>query len=156
VPISPHERLDHTSEPTPCELPTTRRRRDEAHDLPGGRHRGGQLPDRRRPRDPTALPPSLLTATLGAPAAGLGRIEGLSDGLAGGARLAGGGIADDRRRAQAAAGYTTTALSGLIGAATTAWQVAVLRAGTWAASAWRPRPRPGLVCVVVRKSRAHY
>jgi hypothetical protein len=56
----------------------------------------------------------------------------VSDGLAGAARLAGGAIADDpqRRRAQAVAGYTTTAvLSSLIGAATTVWQVAVLRAG---------------------------
>ena len=40
---------------------------------------------------PTALLPNLLTATLGAPAAALGLIEGLSDGLAGAARLAGGG-----------------------------------------------------------------
>ena len=50
--------------------------------------------------------------------------------------MAGGAIADDpqRRRAQAVAGYTTTAvLSSLIGAATTAWQVGVLRAGAWAA-----------------------
>jgi hypothetical protein len=36
---------------------------------------------------PTALLPNLLTATLGAPAAALGLIEGLSDGLAGAARL---------------------------------------------------------------------
>jgi hypothetical protein len=73
---------------------------------------------------PTALLPSLLTGTLGAPAAALGLIEGVSDGLAGVARLAGGAIADDpqRRRAQAVAGYTTTAvLSSLIGVATTVW-----------------------------------
>ena len=42
---------------------------------------------------PTALLPNLLTATLGAPAAALGFIEGVSDGLAGAARLAGGAIA---------------------------------------------------------------
>ena len=48
---------------------------------------------------PTALLPNLLTATLGAPAAALGLIEGLSDGLAGAARLAGGAIADDPRLA---------------------------------------------------------
>ena len=54
---------------------------------------------------PTALLPNLLTATLGAPAAALGLIEGIADGLAGAARLAGGAIADDpqRRRAQAVA-----------------------------------------------------
>ena len=44
---------------------------------------------------PTALLPNLLTVTLGAPASALGLIEGLSDGLAGAARLAGGAIADD-------------------------------------------------------------
>jgi hypothetical protein len=44
---------------------------------------------------PTALLPSLLTATLGAPAAALGLIEGIADGLAGIARLVGGAIADD-------------------------------------------------------------
>ena len=50
---------------------------------------------------PTALLPSLLTSTLGAPAAALGLIEGIADGLAGAARLAGGALADDpsRRRA---------------------------------------------------------
>jgi hypothetical protein len=71
---------------------------------------------------PTALLPNLLTVTLGAPAAALGLIEGIADGLAGAARLAGGAIADDpqRRRAVAVGGYTTTAvLSSLTGAATT-------------------------------------
>jgi len=57
---------------------------------------------------PTALLPAFLTATLGAPAAALGLIEGISDGLAGTARLAGGALADDpqRRRAAAVGGYT--------------------------------------------------
>jgi hypothetical protein len=36
---------------------------------------------------PTALLPNLLTTTLGAPAAALGLIEGVSDGLAGATRL---------------------------------------------------------------------
>ena len=44
---------------------------------------------------PTALLPSLLTSTLGAPAAALGAIEGVADGLAGAARFAGGALADD-------------------------------------------------------------
>jgi hypothetical protein len=44
---------------------------------------------------PTALLPNFLTATLGAPAAALGLIEGIADGLAGIARLVGGAIADD-------------------------------------------------------------
>src|SRR5215218_8772235 len=101
---------------------------------------------------PTALLPNLLTATLGAPAAALGLIEGISDGLAGAARLAGGAITDDpqRRRAQAIAGYTTTAiLSSLIGAATSVWQVGVLRAGAWAARGLRVPSRNALLADVV-------
>jgi MFS family permease len=101
---------------------------------------------------PTALLPNLLTATLGVPAAALGLIEGLSDGLAGAARLAGGAIADDpqRRRAQAVAGYTTTAvLSSLIGAATAVWQVGVLRAGAWAARGLRVPARNALLADIV-------
>ena len=97
---------------------------------------------------PTALLPSLLTATLGAPAATLGLIEGLADGLAGATRLAGGAIADDpqRRRTQAVAGYTTTAiLSSLIGAATTVWQVGLFRAGAWAARGLRVPARNALL-----------
>jgi MFS family permease len=101
---------------------------------------------------PTALLPNLLTVTLGAPAAALGLIEGVSDGLAGATRLAGGAIADDpqRRRVQAVAGYTTTAvLSSLIGAATTVWQVAVLRAGAWAARGLRVPARNALLADIV-------
>src|SRR5215211_5090593 len=98
---------------------------------------------------PTALLPNLLTATLGVPAAALGLIEGLSDGLAGGA------IADDprRRRAQAVAGYTTTAvLSSLIGAATAVWQVGLLRAGAWAARGLRVPARNALLADIVPAS----
>jgi MFS family permease len=101
---------------------------------------------------PTALLPNLLTATLGAPAAALGLIEGIADGLAGTARLAGGAIADDprRRRAQAVAGYTTTAvLSSLIGVATTVWQVGILRAGAWAARGLRVPARNALLADIV-------
>jgi MFS family permease len=101
---------------------------------------------------PTALLPSLLTATLGAPASALGLIEGVADGLAGVARLAGGAVADDprRRRAQAVGGYTTTAvLSSLIGAATAVWQVGVLRAGAWAARGLRVPARNALLADMV-------
>jgi sugar phosphate permease len=104
---------------------------------------------------PTALLPSFLTATLGAPAAALGLIEGLSDGLAGATRLAGGAIADDpqRRRAQAVGGYTTTAvLSSLIGAATAVWQVGVPRAGAWAARGLRVPARNALLADIVPAS----
>ncbi len=89
---------------------------------------------------PTALLPSLLTSTIGAPASALGLIEGVSDGLAGIARFGGGALADDahRRRAVAVGGCTTTAvLAAGTGFATTAWQVGLLRAGAWTASGLR-------------------
>lgn len=101
---------------------------------------------------PTALLPTFLTSTLGASAAALGVIEGVSDGLAGAARLAGGALADDpaRRRRVAVGGYTTTAvLSGLIGAAGAVWQVAALRAGAWAARGLRVPARNALLADVV-------
>ncbi|HEY0345026.1 MAG TPA: MFS transporter [Solirubrobacteraceae bacterium] len=101
---------------------------------------------------PTSLLPSLLTGTLGAPAAALGLIEGVADGLAGAARLGGGALADDphRRRAIAIGGYGSTAvLSGLIGAATSVWQVAFLRASAWAARGLRVPARNALLADVV-------
>src|SRR5215210_2837434 len=101
---------------------------------------------------PTALLPSFLTATLGAPAAALGLIEGVSDGLAGAARLGGGALADDpqRRRTAAIGGYASTAvLSGLIGVATSAWQVGLLRAGAWTARGLRVPARNALLADVV-------
>src|SRR5215213_11003057 len=97
---------------------------------------------------PTTLLPSLLTGSLGAPASALGVIEGVSDGLAGAARLAGGALADDpsRRRSVAVGGYTTTAvLSAGIGAATGVWQVALLRAGAWTARGLRVPARNALL-----------
>ncbi|MEA2588490.1 MAG: hypothetical protein QOH66_1417 [Actinomycetota bacterium] len=96
---------------------------------------------------PTALLPSLLTS-LGAPAAVLGAIEGVADGLAGMARLAGGAMSDDpaRRQALAVGGYASTAvLSSVIGASTTVWQVGVLRAGAWAARGLRVPARNALL-----------
>jgi MFS family permease len=101
---------------------------------------------------PTSLLPTLLTSTLGAPAAALGTIEGIADGIAGAAQLAGGALADDsaRRRATAMGGYTATAiLSALIGAATTAWQVGVLRSGAWLSRGLRTPSRNALLTDVV-------
>jgi MFS family permease len=102
---------------------------------------------------PTALLPSLLTSTLGAPAAALGLIEGIADGLAGATRFAGGPLADDpaRRRTVAVGGYTTTAvLSAAVGSAMSVWQVGVLRAGAWAARGLRVPARNALLADVVR------
>jgi MFS family permease len=101
---------------------------------------------------PTSLLPSFLTSTLGAPAAALGIIEGVADGLAGVARLAGGALADDpeRRRRVALGGYASTAvLSALIGVTTAAWQVGVLRAGAWTARGIRGPAKNALVADVV-------
>jgi MFS family permease len=101
---------------------------------------------------PTSLLPSYLTVTLGAPAAALGLIEGVADGAAGFAKLAGGALADDpRRRARVAVGgYVTTAvLSSAVGLAVTAWQVAVLRTGAWVARGIRGPSRNAILADVV-------
>lgn len=100
----------------------------------------------------TALLPDLLTGTLGAPASVLGLIEGISDGAAGAAKLAGGALADDpsRRRSIAIGGYTTTAvLVSISSAATAAWQVGVLRAGAWAARGARGPARNAILADLV-------
>ena len=97
---------------------------------------------------PTSLLPTFLTSTLAAPASALGLIEGVSDGLAGAAKLGGGALADDphRRRTTAVGGYASTAiLSSLIGVATSAWQVGVLRAGAWASRGLRVPARNALL-----------
>lgn len=104
---------------------------------------------------PTSLLPSLLTSTLGAPASALGLIEGVSDGLAGLARLGGGALADDptRRQKVAVGGYATTAvLSAATAGATSAWQVAILRAGAWTARGLRVPARNALLADVVPSS----
>lgn len=104
---------------------------------------------------PTALLPSLLTSTLGAPASALGLIEGVSDGLAGAARFGGGALADDpsRRRRVAVGGYTSTAvLAAATGTATAVWQVGVLRAGAWMARGLRVPARNALLADIVPAS----
>lgn len=101
---------------------------------------------------PTALLPSLLTSALGAPAAALGVVEGVSDALAGAARFAGGALADDphRRRAVAVGGYATTAVLGAATAvATSVWQVGVLRAAAWTARGLRVPARNALLADIV-------
>ena len=104
---------------------------------------------------PTSLLPAFLTSTLGAPASALGLIEGISDGLSGAAKLAGGALADDprRRRRTVVGGYATTAvLSALVGTATAAWQVGVLRAGAWISRGIRGPSRNALLADTVDAS----
>ncbi len=101
---------------------------------------------------PTALMASFVTSTLGAPAAALGVIEGISEGLAGAGRFVGGALADDprRRRAVAVGGYTATAvLSALIGITTSVVQVGVLRGAAWAARGLRVPARNALLADLV-------
>lgn len=97
---------------------------------------------------PTALLPSFLVVTLGAPVAALGLIEGVANGAAGVARLLGGALADDpgRRRSVAAGGYVGTAvLAALIGVAATAWQAGMLRVAAWVSRGLRVPPRNALL-----------
>jgi MFS family permease len=104
---------------------------------------------------PTALLPSFLTATIGAPASALGLIEGVADLSAGVARFAGGPLADDpgRRRTTAVGGYLTTAVfSSAIGLAGAAWQVGVLRSVAWAARGLRGPARNALLADMVPAS----
>ncbi|MFL5779265.1 MAG: MFS transporter [Chloroflexota bacterium] len=101
---------------------------------------------------PTALLPAFLTTVLGAPPAALGIVEGVADGLGGIAKFLGGPLADDpaRRRNLAVGGYTITAIfSALIGLATAVWQVALLRAGSWAARGLRGPARNALMADAV-------
>ena len=101
---------------------------------------------------PSALLPGFVTATLGAPAAILGVIEGVAEGLAGAGRFVGGALADDpgRRRAVAVGGYSATAvLSSLIGVTTSAVQVGVLRGAAWAARGLRVPARNALLADLV-------
>jgi len=84
----------------------------------------------------TSVLPSFITHTLGGSAGALGLIEGISDGLAGIAKLAGGSAANDetRRRNLAAGGYIVTGIAtAAIGVAATVWQAGVLRATAWVA-----------------------
>src|ERR687883_1260201 len=61
----------------------------------------------------TSVLPSFVTHTLRGSAGALGLIEGISDGLAGVAKLIGGSAANDekRRRSLAAGGYVVTGLA---------------------------------------------
>jgi MFS family permease len=96
----------------------------------------------------TAVLPSFITQTLHGSAGALGLIEGISDGLAGIAKIAGGAAANDERRrgALAAGGYVVTAAAtGAIGAATTVWQAGALRAAAWTARGARGPARSALL-----------
>ncbi len=104
---------------------------------------------------PTALLPSFLSSTLGAPGAALGLIEGVADASAGVARFAGGPLADDpgRRQKTAVGGYLTTAVfSSAVGVAGSAWQVGIFRSIAWAARGVRGPARNALLADIAPPS----
>jgi MFS family permease len=103
----------------------------------------------------TAILPSLLTGTLHAGAGALGLIEGAGDALIGISEIAGGPLADDPKlRARLAdGGYLDTALLGdAIGLAGTAWQVALLCAGSWIARGIRSPSRDALLSTLAPRA----
>jgi MFS family permease len=96
----------------------------------------------------TSVLPTFLTGTLGASAAALGVIDGISDALIGVTKLIGGPLANDpnRRGRLAAGGYLGTAVAtGAIGAAVTVWQAGVLRAVAWLSRGLRSPARDALL-----------
>jgi MFS family permease len=96
----------------------------------------------------TSVLPSFVTHTLRGSAGALGLMEGISDALAGIAKLAGGAAANDERRRGklAAGGYVATAVAtGAIGVSTAVWQAGALRAAAWTARGARGPARNALL-----------
>lgn len=96
----------------------------------------------------TSVLPSFLTGTLGASAAALGIIDGISDALIGVMKLVGGPLANDpeKRGRTASGGYLGTALAtGAIGATATVWQAGLLRAIAWLSRGLRSPARDALL-----------
>lgn len=103
----------------------------------------------------TSLLPTFLTSTLHAGPAGLGAIDGVSDALIGLSKLAGGPLSADpaKRGRLASGGYLLTAVAtGLVGAATAVWQVAILRALAWVSRGVRSPARDTLLVSLVDRS----
>jgi MFS family permease len=101
----------------------------------------------------TAVLPTFL-ATLGAGAAWLGLIEGVSDGLSSVVKMGSGFYTDklQRRKPIAIFGYVVTALgTASLGLATSAWQVLAARAGAWLGRGLRTPVRKALLAAAVTK-----
>ena len=99
----------------------------------------------------TAIMPAFL-ATLGAAAAWLGLIEGISDGLASFAKMGSGYFTDQLRRRKpiAVLGYLATATgTACIGLATQAWHILLCRAGAWLGRGVRTPVRKALLAGAV-------
>ncbi len=101
----------------------------------------------------TAVLPAFL-ATIGASAAWLGLIEGVSDGLSSFAKMASGYYTDrlQRRRPVAVVGYIITALgTAAFGLATAAWHVLVARSLAWLGRGVRSPIRKALLAAAVTR-----
>jgi MFS family permease len=102
----------------------------------------------------TAILPAFL-GSLGATAAWLGIIEGVSDGLSGFAKLGSGFYTDGlpRRKPIAFAGYLVTTLAtAAFGLATAPWQVLIARAAAWLGRGVRTPVRKALLAAAVDRS----
>lgn len=101
----------------------------------------------------TAVLPTFI-ATMGAAAAWLGAIEGISDGISSVAKMGSGVYTDklQRRKPIAVAGYLVTALStASFGFATSAWQVLIARASAWLGRGVRTPVRKALLAAAVTR-----
>jgi MFS family permease len=101
----------------------------------------------------TTILPAFL-ASMGAAAAWLGVIEGVSDGLSSFAKMASGYYTDklQRRKPIAIVGYLVTALgTASIGLATAAWQILLSRAGAWLGRGVRTPVRKALLAAAVTR-----
>jgi len=101
----------------------------------------------------TTVMPAFL-ATMGATAAWLGLIEGISDGLSSFAKMASGYYTDRLRRRKpiAVAGYVVTTLgTAAFGLATSAWHVLLARAFAWLGRGVRTPVRKALLAGSVTK-----
>jgi MFS family permease len=99
----------------------------------------------------TAVMPAFL-ATMGASAAWLGIIEGVSDGLSSFAKMGSGYYTDhlQRRKPIAVIGYIVTALgTASFGLATHAWHVLIARSGAWLGRGVRTPVRKALLAGAV-------
>lgn len=103
----------------------------------------------------TSVLPTFITGTLGASAAALGVIDGISDALIGVMKLVGGPLANDpdRRGRISSGGYVATALAtGAIGLTVTVWQAGILRALAWVARGVRGPSRDSLLASLIPES----
>jgi MFS family permease len=102
----------------------------------------------------TAILPAFLSS-LGATAAWLGIIEGVSDGLSSFAKLGSGFYTDglSRRKPIAFVGYLVTTLAtAAFGLATSPWQVLIARAAAWLGRGVRTPVRKALLAAAVDRS----